>query len=114
MRTTDERMDMIHNKVQDIKRKERRRKVALLSTLCIACPVILVAVSLLIGGAVPKGMKASYNYNGMAASLLANSPFLTLVVIAVVAFLLGITATLLCYKIMDLKKLSDDDGDENI
>lgn len=109
MRTSDERFELIKGRAKELKRAELRRKTTLLTVLAVVlCPALAIAVALAAPSMVSPDTE--FAYNGMAASVFANSPVLASITVGVIAFALGVTVTVLCYKIRQMK--DGEDGDK--
>ena len=104
MRQTDDQLREILERSEKLKRKASRRIAAAQALSAAACFVLLLALSLTIptvSGAAGGPEPGSYG------SLILSSPQLGYMVIAVVAFLLGVCVTLLC---VHLRKQNRKDG----
>lgn len=102
MRTNEERAKLIHRRTRELKIENRKKKdrinLALLGTAGLAaCFAVLLSAA----NAMPQiisGFKLSSNrQNSGVASLLAGSDALGYVIMAVLAFLLGVFLTLLLH-----------------
>ncbi len=104
MRTNEERIAEMYRRRERIVRKEKRRRFIVVCGLsAAACAGILAALVLLMprfSGVFPAGGTTE----NMNAGIFSGSGALGLVVTAILAFLLGITVTVFCFR---LKKWQD-------
>ena len=102
-------MERLEKRLDDIKkaRGEKRRRAAIVSGYA-ACVVIIAAVSAFVGhmdfGIFERTAAAG------TASIFTNNRFLGYVVVGVLAFLLGISVTLLCDMLNRKRKERDNGG----
>lgn len=98
MRTTDERVSAVQRRtlhLQKIRRLQLRNR-ALSVAACAASVIVLVGMGIAIPGIEERYSQAPIDLNGAAGSIFSATPGLGYVVIAVVAFLLGVCVSLLC------------------
>jgi len=95
MRDTEERMAQMKRRV-DALEKNRRRRIAAASAA--ACLLVVLGVSLAMPAWVER-MPAAARPNGTAASLFAGNSALGYLVIGILAFLLGVSVTILCFRL---------------
>lgn len=115
MRTNEERITALHNKAVEIERERRNHIVK----LCyIGAAVFSVAAVILISVIIPTlssniGL-VSANM-GMSGSIFSDSNMLNLIIIALAAFLLGISVTVFCYRMSHWQKMgmADDKQEKN-
>ncbi len=105
MRTNEDRITMLHQQAAVLYNEDRDRRFR---TFCAAgaavCICILAAISMLI----PRTVSNSFiedTAESMNASIFSGSPVLSYLVIAILAFMLGITVTVFCFR---LKKYLDE------
>ncbi|MBE6910372.1 MAG: DUF4179 domain-containing protein [Ruminococcaceae bacterium] len=94
MRDTEERMAQMKRRV-DALEKKRRRRIAAASAA--ACLLAVVGASLAMPGWIER-LPAAALPNGAAASLFAEHAALGYLVIGILAFLLGVSVTILCFR----------------
>lgn len=110
MRTNEERIAALHTRTKQLKREEKNRRFyAVCAAGAAVCFAILAGIAVLI----PRVSVNSYIDNtaeSMNASIFAGSSVLGYLVIAILAFLLGITVTIFCFR---LKKYLDEKNQED-
>lgn len=99
MRTNEERITALHSRTSQLKRERKNHQFA---AICAAGGV--VCLGLLIGIAAMMPDISDYRFinetsDAMNASVFAGSGSLVYIVIAILAFLLGITLTVFCFRI---------------
>lgn len=111
MRTNEERIAALHSREKQLKREQDSRRFAAVCTLSAAASLcILVCLSVLISRVSENGFpeKTALSMNG---SIFADSTILSYLVIAILAFLLGITVTVTCFRLK--KWLDEKDREED-
>lgn len=110
MRTNEERIAAMHARAAELNKQQRSRRiriVQLVSTAVCFAAVILLAVCM--RGIMPSQLTPADGSPGdMHASLFAASGALGYVVIAIIAFILGVAVTAFCFL---LKKQQDGKDD---
>ncbi len=91
MRNIEQRISAVHRRRADLQRRQRQRWIG--GTAAVLCLLLAVAFSLSVSQMQPEGIFAD---TGHMASLFAQSGTLGYAVVAVLSFLLGVTATLFC------------------
>ena len=111
MRTNEERINAMHIRAAEIEREKRQKKIRVLQTVSVAaCFILTIGLAVLMSGA--SVSEAPGNDPGsMSASILSGSGTFGYIVIGIIAFILGVTATLLCYSLKSGKK-KEDNGDK--
>lgn len=100
MRNTEERVLAVQLKVKAIETKKRKTKRQLINCSAVAFSLVLiVGLSILIPGIMETISDSNYNNLGAFASIFKGSDFLGYVLIGILAFALGVSATILSYKI---------------
>ena len=100
MRTNEERAALVRQRAKEIKEEQRRKKhkiqMTVLSGVCLAaCLCILVVIGSVMPRLTAGFGEAPVSHTSGVASLLAGSEALGYVMMAILAFLLGICVTLL-------------------
>lgn len=104
MHTNEERISTLHNLAAQLKKKDQNRKTAAVMILSAAvCICILAGIAVLISQVSPSGFTEDAP-GIMSASIFSGSSVLGFLVIAILAFLLGISFTIFCFR---LKKYRD-------
>ena len=110
MRTNEERINAMHMRAAEIEREKRHKKIRVLQTISVAaCFILTIGLAVLMSGT--SISEAPGNDPGsMSASILSGSGTFGYIVIGIIAFVLGVTATRLCYSLKSGKK--EDNGDK--
>ncbi len=110
MRTNEERITALHSRTAKLKKEAENRRFAAVCALSAAvCLAILAGLAFLI----PRVSQNSFSGDApgsMNASIFSDSGVSGYLVIAILAFLLGITVTVFCFR---LKKYMDGKGPED-
>ncbi|MBQ6508980.1 MAG: hypothetical protein IJI07_05840 [Flexilinea sp.] len=110
MRTNEERIAALHGRVSQLKQERKNRQFAAICSVSGAvCLGFLLGMAVLMQGVSNRGFIDGAS-DAMNASIFTDSGSLAYVVIAILAFLLGITVTVFCFR---MKKWLDekDHGD---
>lgn len=106
MRTNEERIEAMHARAEEIEKEQRRRRVKLVQAASAAASfaaVILLAIFIPqlapVGSDMFTGNSAPAAPGDMQASIFGGSGALRYVVIAVVAFMLGVFVTAFCFRL---------------
>ena len=110
MRTNEERISALHERVGDLNRERKNRRF---SSICVTSVAVCIGLLIAMGFLIPnitENSSAANTASSMNASIFADSNVLGYIVIAILAFLLGVTVTVFCFR---LKKWMDekDPGD---
>ena len=97
MRSIDEQMMEIRQRSERIKKEQRSRRLIFVeSGAACACLVLILAAAV----AIPKpGSAVNIGTENHYGSLVLSGPFISHAVIGILAFVLGICFTLLCYRL---------------
>ena len=108
MRTSEERVRELHRRMETMEREKSRRRVRLMcAAACTACLAITVAMALVIAS-LP--MQSPVEITGSAAaSIFADHASLGYVVVALLAFCLGVLVTVFCFRMKKHWKENQDD-----
>jgi len=104
MRTDAERIAAMHERADRI---EYKKHVRMTRIVTIAATATSLAIIFLVALGIPSvidGSQKILSDEGMSASVFASGSMLGFVVIAILAFALGISVTILCYRIKRYKK----------
>ncbi len=106
MRTNEERIAALHSRALKLERDDKNRQF---TVFCSVSAAVCLAVLAGIASIMPRVSRNGLIENGpeaaMNASIFAGSSVLSYLVIAILAFLLGITVTVFCFR---LKKWLDE------
>lgn len=111
MLTNEERIAKMHARATEIKKEKHERNTRIIQSASFAfcfCAVIALAVYVY---SIRDRIVSTAVTDSMSASIFSGSSMLSFIVIAVIAFLLGVSVTVFCFW---LKKAGDekDDGDK--
>lgn len=111
MRSNEERVAAVKRRVEQLEARRRRvrSRVAAVSSVA-ACLALIVCLSFAMPGIMGRLAEWSYGAYGAAASIFTGSSTLGYIIIGLLAFVLGIFVTILCFK---LRSLGGRDGDDN-
>ncbi|MCR5767184.1 MAG: DUF4179 domain-containing protein [Lachnospiraceae bacterium] len=99
MRTDEERLAALHKRAAAIEEQRNTRRTWIVTSVAmIASLGLLVLVGLLLPGLLDPASSIGQD-PGMTASILTESSVLGFVVIGVLAFVLGVLVTVLCYRL---------------
>ena len=99
MRTSEERVEELHRRMHTMKEDRKRRQYYLIcAAVCVICCVAAVTGSM---GVMHVLVLSSGEFaeSGAAASIFADNAMLGYIVVALMAFILGITAVLFCFRL---------------
>ena len=107
MRSHEERVAETKRRIAKIEREKRlRRNTVTMASAVAACLVLLVGVSLAMPGIAAKIQSGDYSGFETAASMYSGAA-LGYIVIGLLAFLLGVCVTILCFR---LRQMNREDG----
>ncbi|MCK9268081.1 MAG: DUF4179 domain-containing protein [Alkaliphilus sp.] len=113
MRNTEERVLAVKLRTKEIEGQKRIRRGRM---LCIgsfaACLLLLVGLSFVMPGVMYSMSDDKYSNFGTAASIFDGSNFFGFVLIGFLAFALGISVTILFYKIKLINQLDQEDKED--
>ena len=110
MRSHEERVAETKRRIAKMEReKRRRRNTVTMASAVAACLVLLVGVSLSMPGIAAKIQSGDYSGFETAASIFHGGAALGYIVIGLLAFLLGVCVTVLCFR---LRQMNREDGQD--
>ena len=110
MRSHEERVAETKRRITKIERaKRRRRNTIAMASAVAACLALLVGASLAMPGIAAKIQTGDYYGFETAASIFHGGAALGYIVIGILAFLLGVCVTVLCFR---LRQMSREDGQD--
>ena len=110
MRSHEERVAETKRRIAKIEREKRlRRNTVTMASAVAACLVLLVGVSLAMPGIAAKIQSGDYSGFETAASVFHGGAALGYIVIGLLAFLLGVCVTILCFR---LRQMNREDGQD--
>ena len=110
MRSHEERIADTKRRIAKIEQdKRRRRNTITMASAVAACLVLLIGVSLAMPGIAANLQTGDYSGFETAASIFRGGAALGYIVIGLLAFLLGVCVTVLCFR---LRQMSREDGQD--
>ena len=110
MRSHEEHVAETKRRIAKIEREKRlRRNTVTMASAVAACLVLLVGVSLAMPGIAAKIQSGDYSGFETAASIFHGGAALGYIVIGLLAFLLGVCVTILCFR---LRQMNREDGQD--
>lgn len=108
MRSLEERVVETKRRIDKIERaKRRRRNTITMASAVAACLALLIGASLAMPGIAAKIQAGDYSGFETAASMYGGGAALGYIVIGLLAFLLGVCVTVLCFR---LRQMNREDG----
>lgn len=114
MRTTEERMQLIRQRTDTLKQEQKKRKQRIINTVCVAaCLLLVVGLGLYMPGLTVTSPQTIRQTAG-TASLLGQHAALGYIIMGLLCFLLGVTVTILLYRLHHAQThvKPEDDDDE--
>ena len=110
MRSHEERVAETKRRIAKMEReKQRRRNTITMASAVAACLILLIGASLAMPGIAAKIQTGDYSGFETAASMYGGSAALGYIVIGLLAFLLGVCVTVLCFR---LRQMCREDGQD--
>ena len=110
MRSHEERVAETKRRIAKIEReKRRRRNTVTMASAVAACLALLIGASLAMPGIAASIQTGDYSGFETAASIFHDGAALGYIVIGLLAFLLGVCVTVLCFR---LRQMSREDGQD--
>ena len=110
MRSHEERVVETKRRIAAMERKKRlRRNTVTMASAVAACLVLLIGASLAMPGIAESIQTGDYSGFETAASIFHGGTALGYIVIGLLAFLLGVCVTVLCFR---LRQMSREDGQD--
>ena len=109
MRSHEERVAEAKRRIAKIEREKRRRNTVTMASAVAACFVLLIGASLAVPGIAARIQTGDYSGFETAASIFHSGAALGYIVIGLLAFLLGVCVTVLCFR---LRQMSREDGQD--
>ena len=113
MRSHEERVAETKRRIAKMEREKRlRRNTITMASAVAACLVLLIGASFAMPGIAAKIQTGDYSGFETAASMYGGSAALGYIVIGLLAFLLGVCVTVLCFRLRQMKR-EDDQNNES-
>ena len=108
MRSHEERVAETKRRIAKMEReKQRRRNTITMASAVAACLILLIGASLAMPGIAARIQTGDYSSFETAASIFHGGAALGYIVIGLLAFLLGVCVTVLCFR---LRQMNREDG----
>lgn len=105
MRTSEERMDLIFQRTEEIQKEQQRKKQRWLEAGCAAAALVLmIALGISMPGLMHQAVSGAVVHNSGAASLIASQSQLGYIVVGIFSFFLGSITTVLLYRIKEHRR----------
>ena len=112
MRSHEERVAETKRRIAKMEReKRRRRNTVTMASAVAACLVLLIGASFAMPGIAAKIQTGDYSGFETAASMYGGSAALGYIVIGLLAFLLGVCVTVLCFRLRQMNREDTQDGE---
>ena len=113
MRSHEERVAETKRRIAKIEREKRlRRNTITMASAVAACLVLLIGASLAMPGIAANIQTGNYSVFETSASMYGGGAALGYIVIGLLAFLLGVCVTVLCFRLRQMSR-EDDQNKEN-
>ena len=110
MRSHEERVAETKRRIAKIERAKRRRNTITMASAVAACLALLIGASLAMPGIAAHIQTGDYSGFETAASIFHSGAALGYIVIGLLAFLLGVCVTVLCFRLRQMNR--DDTQDK--
>ena len=108
MRSHEERVAETKRRIAKIEREKRlRRNTITMASAVAACLVLLIGASLAMPGIATRIQTGDYSGFETAASIFHGGAALGYIVIGLLAFLLGVCVTVLCFRLRQMNREDD-------
>ena len=108
MRSHEERVAETKRRIAKMEReKQRRRNTITMASAVAACLVLLIGASLAMPGIAAHIQAGDYSGFETAASMYGGGAALGYIVIGLLAFLLGVCVTVLCFRLRQMNREDD-------
>ena len=105
MRSKEERVAAVKRRSKELERERRKRRGRIVRLSAIAsCFVLIVTLSLVMPGVVGSFSNNALGYSAMTASIFHASGVLGYIVIGLLAFVMGVCVTVLCYQMRRMER----------
>ena len=107
MRSHEERVAETKRRIAKIERAKRRRNTITIASSVAACLALLIGASFAMPGIAANIQTVDYSGFETAASIFHSGAALGYIVIGLLAFLLGICVTVLCFRLRQMNREDD-------
>ena len=113
MLKNEERIAEVKRRIAKKEQQQRLRRRRIVSAVCIAaCFAVIVGVSFAMPGIIGRIEPGTSSGFETAATILGGSPALGYMVIGLLAFILGVCVTVLCFRLRQMSR-EDDQNNES-
>lgn len=113
MRSNEERAAAVKRRVAQIERQKRRRKNRIVALSSVAvCLAVIVGASFVMSGISEKRIALDYAGYETAASIFSGGGATGYIIIGLLAFVLGVCVTILCFKLKVFRE-KDEETEED-
>ena len=110
MRSHEERVAETRRRIAKMEReKQRRRNTVTMASAVAACLALLIGASFAMPGIAAKSQAGDYSGFETSASMYGGGAALGYIVIGLLAFLLGVCVTVLCFRLRQMNREDDQD-----
>ena len=109
MRSHEERVAEAKRRIAKIEREKRRRNTITMASAVAACLALLIGASLAMPGIAANIQTGNYSGFETAASIFHSGAALGYIVIGLLAFLLGVCVTVLCFRLRQMNRENGQD-----
>lgn len=114
MRSNEERVSAVKRRVAQIERQKRQRRNRIVALLSVAaCLAIIVGASFAMSGISGELIAGDYTGYETTASIFSGSAAAGYIIIGLLAFVLGVCVTLLCFKLKVFRKKDEETEDSD-
>ena len=114
MRSHEERVAAVRQRVAQMERQKRQRRDRLLALSSVAaCLAVVVGASFAMPGISEKLSAGNYTEYETAASIFGGSAVAGYIIIGLLAFALGVCVTVLCFKLKAFRKKEEEKEDSD-
>ena len=111
MRSHEERVAETKRRIAKIEREKRlRRNTITMASAVAACLVLLIGASLAMPGIAASIQTGDYSGFETAASMYGGGDALGYIIVGLLAFLLGVCMTILCFRLQQMERDEKDEG----
>ena len=109
MRSHEERITETKRRIAKIEQEKRRRDTITMASAVAACLALLIGASLAMPGIAASIQTGDYSGFETAASIFHGGAALGYIVIGLLAFLLGVCVTVLCFRLRQMSREDEQD-----
>lgn len=114
MRSTDERVAAVENRVKELERQKKQRHSRTIGLSAAAvCLLIVIGMGAAMPGVMASLSQGDYTNTGMMASVFYEGGALGYVLIGLLAFALGVCLTILCVLLHRRNQRDKEDGNDD-